>query len=168
MEALTTQDVYVGVPADEAARKEAGDTGISNAHLAYVHEHGVPEKNIPARPALIPGIQDALPEAVELLEEAAKFALEGNPEAVTRNLTRVGEAALKGVKRKFDSNDWEPLAESTNKARLRKWKGKSHNKARMKKGEEPPTVFNPLVDSNQLRNSYTYVLRKRGKGTIVE
>lgn len=58
---LTEQDVYIGVPEDKSAREAAGDTGISNAYLAYIQENGVPEKNIPARAALIPAFRTSRP-----------------------------------------------------------------------------------------------------------
>ena len=182
MKALTELDVFVGIPEDQDARKENKDTGISNAYLGYIHEYGVPEKNIPARPALIPGIQDTLPDAVELLRQAAKQALEGKPEAVERCLNKIGLNATKAVHARFVNNDWEPLADSTldrhpkiseavetvketapdgtevEKEVVKKKFGKS----RREKGR-----LNPLVDSNQLRRSYTYVIRKKAGTDII-
>jgi hypothetical protein len=147
MSALTDQDVYIGIPEDKTARKEAGDSGISNAYLGYIHEFGVPEKNIPARPHLLPGIGDIRPEAVDLLKGAAKQALEGNAAAVEGALNKIGLLGQNAVRARFVNNDWPPLTEKTLK----------------KKGERP----NPLIDTGQLRKAYTYVVRKKGGTALV-
>ena len=110
---LTEQDVYIGVPEDKSAREAAGDTGISNAYLAYIQENGVPEKNIPARAALIPGIQDIQAEAADILRDTAKKALEGNIAAVETGLNKIGILGQNAVRARFLNNDWEPLADTT-------------------------------------------------------
>ncbi len=43
MQALTKQDVFIGVPEDNSGRKEGEKAPIGNAYLSYIHEYGVPE-----------------------------------------------------------------------------------------------------------------------------
>lgn len=165
--ALIRQDVFIGVPEDKAARKDAGDTGISNAYLAYIHEHGVPENNLPARPALIPGIKEIRKDAADLLKGAAASALEGNASAVSTALNKIGLLGQNAVRAKFVDNDWDPLADKTLDARpiigeTTDKKGKTkktYGKSRREKGK-----INPLIDTSQLRKSYTYVIRDRAAG----
>ena len=168
MKALTAQDVYIGIPEDKTARKEDGDTGPSNAYLGYIHEHGVPEKGIPARPHLIPGIEAIQKEAVVILRGAAKNALEGKEAAVESALNRIGLLGQAAVQAKFVDNDWPELAAGTldYKALKKDEAGnvlvdKKGNKKRNKSRRERERV-NPLIDTNQLRKAYTYVVRKRG------
>ncbi|MCL1939540.1 MAG: hypothetical protein FWG04_02630 [Desulfovibrionaceae bacterium] len=173
MRALTEQDVFIGIPEDKTAREAAGDTGISNAYLGYIHEHGVPEKNIPPRPHLMPGIEDIQDEAADLLEYAAKHALEGKPEAVERTLNKIGILGQNAVRARFVNNDWDPLADSTlDYQPLRKndqgavLTDKKGNPKRKKSRRERERT-NPLIDTSQLRKAYTHVIRKRGNTALV-
>ena len=167
---LTEQDVYIGVPEDKSAREAAGDTGISNAYLAYIQENGVPEKNIPARAALIPGIQDVQAEAADILRDTAKKALEGNIAAVETGLNKIGILGQNAVRARFLNNDWEPLADTTLDRRKKisetvNAKGetvKKFGKSRRERG-----AVNPRIDTNQNRKAYTYVIRKKGNTALV-
>lgn len=169
--ALTEQDVFIGVPAETDGRN--GE--MNNAYLSYIHEHGVPENNLPARPFLIPGIQAVQNEAAEILEEAAKEALEGKESAVGRSLNRIGQLAVNSVNEQFVDNDWEPLKEATLTYKPLKKddegkvittkKGKSHRQ----RSREERGRTNPLIDTGQLRDSQTYVVRKKtNTGLIVK
>lgn len=170
MQKLTEQDVYIGVPEDKSARDAAGDTGISNAYLAYIHEYGVPEKNIPARAALIPGIQDMQDEAATILKETAQKALEGNTGAVDSGLNRIGILGQNAVRARFLNNDWPPLADTTLDRRTKisetvNAKGetvKKYGKSRRERG-----AVNPRIDTNQNRKAYTYVIRKKSNTALV-
>lgn len=173
MKALTEQDVFVGIPEDKTARKASGDTGISNAYLGYIHEYGVPEKNIPARAHLIPGIEDIQEEAAEILKEAAQKALEDNTAAVEAALNKIGILGQNAVRARFANNDWPPLADSTldyqplqkdadGNALVTK-KGE----AKRKKSRRERERINPLINTGQLRKAYTYVIRKRGNAALV-
>jgi hypothetical protein len=165
LKALTEQDVFIGVPEDKTARNAAGDTGISNAYLSYIHEYGVPEKNIPARPHLIPGIQDIQPEAVKILGNAAKAALEGNEGAVARALNTIGLLGQNAVRARFVDNDWPELSEKTLKARIKPGSKKRRGDTTAKlEGEER---VNPLINTGQLRKAQTYVIRNKGNTALV-
>ena len=175
--ALTEQDVLIGIPEDKTARKEAGDTGISNAHLGYIHEFGVPEKNIPARPHLLPGIRDVVPEAVKVLQDAAEKALEGNSGAVAAGLNKIGILGQNAVRTKFVDNDWPALAERTldyqplHKSDTGAVITDKNGTPRRKKSRRERERVNPLINTGQLRKAYTYVIRQRGaadsKGMVV-
>jgi hypothetical protein len=161
---LTEQDVFIGIPEDKAAREAAGDTGISNAYLGYIHEHGVPEKNIPARPALIPGIEDIQGEAAGILKDAAAKALDGNAAAVDTALNKIGILGQNAVRARFVNNDWTPLSDKTLDRRKKisetvNKKGKTVRK--MGKSRRERGAINPLIDTSGLRKSCTYVIRKK-------
>lgn len=167
---LTEQDVFIGIPEDKAAREAAGDTGISNAYLAYIHEHGVPEKNIPARPALVPGIQDIQTEAAEILEATAKKALDGNEAAVETGLNKIGILGQNAVRARFVNNDWAPLADKTLDRRKKvsetvNKKGETVKK--MGKSRRERGAINPLIDTSELRKKYSYVIRKKSNTALV-
>ena len=167
MRALTEKDVLVGIPEDESGRESGG---ITNAHLGYIHEFGVPEKNIPPRAHLVPGIEDIQKEAAALLEDAAKKALSGNAGAVETNLKNIGLLGQKAVRARFVKNDWPELSDKTLDAR--KLVGTSTNKkgeTRKKYGKSRRERgrVNPLIDTSQLRKAYTYVIRKKGNSALV-
>ena len=171
LRALTEQDVFIGIPEDESGRESTG--GITNAHLGYIHEFGVPEKNIPARPHLLPGIEDIQRDAIDLLEDAAREAMNGNEKAVATNLNKIGVLGQNAVRARFVNNEWPPLADRTldYKPLKKNDEGevitdKKGNPKRKKSRREKERV-NPLIDTGQLRKAYTYVVRKKGNTALV-
>lgn len=167
---LTEQDVFIGIPEDKAAREAAGDTGISNAYLAYCHEHGVPENNLPARAALVPGIQDIQAEAAEILEDTAKKALDGNEGAVDTGLNKIGILGQNAVRARFVNNDWAPLADTTLDRRRKVSEtvnSKGETVKKMGKSRRERGALNPLIDTSELRKKYSYVVRKKTNTALV-
>lgn len=169
LKALTEQDVYIGIPAEKAGREAAG---MNNASLGYIHEFGAPAAGIPARPHLIPGIEDIVPEAVVLLKSAAQKALAGNAGAVETSLNKIGILGQNAVRARFVDNDWPPLQDATlDYQALKKDEDgtvqtdKKGNPKRKKSRRERERT-NPLIDTGQLRKAYTYIIRKRGAGII--
>ena len=165
MRELTRSHVLVGVPADETNR-DAGD-GINNATLSYIHEYGTEDGRIPPRPHLVPGIRKAQEVISDALKMAAARALEGDTPAVRAGLEKAGLAGQNAVRSMFADNDWPPLAKSTLNAKPLKKdetgavmlddKGRPlREKSRAEKGRT-----NPLMDTGQLRNAHTYVIRDR-------
>lgn len=167
--ALTKVDVYIGVPAENAATRAGG---INNAELSYIHEFGAPAAGIPARPHLVPGIEDIKGEAAKTMEEAAKQALEGNEGSVEPALNRIGLLGQNAVRARFQNNDWEPLKDSTLDYAAPKKDAEGNTltdkKGRVKRGKSrrDEGKTNPLLDTGQLMKSHTYVIRKRGQGMI--
>jgi phage gpG-like protein len=142
IEKLATTRVMVGVPAEKGSRSDAEP--INNAALAYIHENGAPEAGIPARPFLKPGIDTKQAEITTALEKTGRAALDGNPEAVDRGFNIVGLIGQNAVRAKINTGPFTPLTEATVAAR----------RARGRTGTKP------LIDTGQLRNSLTYVIRK--------
>lgn len=146
---LGKSDVLVGIPGENATR----DAPITNAALGYIHEFGAPEANIPARPHLVPGVQDAKEQVTARFKHAAKSAFMGRPAEVDRALNAAGIIATSSVKRKITSGPFLPLAPSTLAARRRRGR----------------TGAKPLIDTGQYRNSITYVLRTNaGKALVLK
>jgi len=139
---LSKKDVLVGIP-DSAPEREEGP--ISNAQIGYILDKGSPAKNIPARPWLVPGVQDAQAECAERLKKGASAVLSGNRAGADAALTAAGLTAEMAVKAKINSNIQPELAESTLDARRRRG----------------VTRENTLVDTAQLRNSVTHVVRSK-------
>lgn len=146
LRALTANRVLVGIPAEDALRRPDPDEGgppINNAALLYIHEHGAPEANIPARPSLFPGIATVQGEINKRFETCARDALAGKTVNVTRTLTIVGLIAQNAVKAKITEGPFIPLAPATLAARRRKGR----------------TGERPLIDTGQMRNAVTFVIR---------
>lgn len=142
IEAMTQKRVLIGIPGELAARP--GEP-VSNAALGYIHEFGSPAANIPARPFLNPGIQDALPEIIPELAISARRALK-TPGAYEIGLERAGIRATTAVKKRIRSQEgFVPLAERTLKAREKA--GFKGTKA--------------LIRTGQLLNSITHVIRSK-------
>jgi len=145
IEDLTRQQVLVGIPGDSEARKDSKDP--SNALIGCWMEFGVPSANIPARPFLVPGVNEALPEIVKRLETGARKALTFpiDPNAGMVTLNEVGLIAQRTVRSYINQGVPPPLAAST--LRARRAAGRTGTK--------------PLISTGQLRNSVTYVIRNR-------
>lgn len=144
---LASSQVLVGVPAEKAPRSSAEAKGqpINNAALAYIHNYGIPELNIPARPFLEPGIKNAKDRINGYMGDAAAAAFDGKSERVAKNLTAAGIAATSSVKSKINTGPFQPLRPATLAAR----------RARGRTGTKP------LIDTGQLRNSISFVVRKK-------
>lgn len=173
---LGVLEVLVGFPDDSENSERTDASGsatgeITNAALGYIHDNGAPEANIPARPFMIPGIKAAQEEVADLLGKTARAVLRGGGESkIQDGLTQVGFKAANSIKRTINEGIPPPLADSTLRARLR---GGRKNGAGARKGalqeldarwdgQAPSTDYaKPLVDTGQMRNAVTYVIRKK-------
>lgn len=149
MKQLLKKNVYVGIPQSNSKREETEDnksSQVTNAELAYINETGSPAQHIPPRPFLVPGVQDAKDKVVKILANAA-LTTDSNTD-VDVALNKAGLVASQTVKRRItQSIDIEPLSPATIRARQTR-------KSRPRKG-----VMKPLIDSSQMLNSITYVIR---------
>jgi hypothetical protein len=131
--------VYVGIPADHSLR--TGDD-ITNAQLLYIHSHGSPLQNIPARRVIEPAIEapDNKARINAELKQAAQAALEGKPEDVHQHLEKAGQLGENASKRWFTDprNNWAPNAPATIE----------------EKGSDKP-----LIDTGEMRRSITHVVK---------
>ncbi len=135
LESMKRLDLLVGVPQEETERE---DNEITNAQLMFIHSEGSPAHNIPPRPV----IEMTLKEEKEKISEKFKKALNvvvkgGDPRT---ELEKLGIYVVNKIKAKFGSEDLAPLQPATIKA----------------KGSD-----RPLIDTGQLRDSITYVVRKK-------
>ena len=148
VQAVIAVDVLVGVPAEKAPREEdARGTPINNAALAYIHDNGCPAVNIPARPFMRPGIENARHDIESGFAKAASAALEGRTDDMMLQLNAVGIKAATAIRMKINTGPFLPIGAATIAARRRR--GRISTK--------------PLIDTGQMRNSITYVIRKRAR-----
>lgn len=166
---LADVEVLVGFPEDTTNRPPSEDEppGITNASLGYIHDNGAPEQGLPARPFMIPGIQAAQTKVADKLGQILKATVagRGGQTLVAQGMTQVGIIASLSIKNTINDGIDPALAASTLKARARKGrKGAQKELDRRAKGEAPSTAFaKPLVDTGEMRNAITYVIRSRKK-----
>ena len=140
---LPSKEVLVGFPHDGSSRNDG--TPLSNAELGYIHNFGAPEANIPQREFMAPGIAAVQDRITALFAQAGKASLAGKPDQVDKILHAIGLTAKAGVQNKLNQGPFLPLAPAT--LRARRARGRSGSK--------------PLIDTGQLRNAVTYVVRRR-------
>lgn len=160
--ALVKKQVLVGIPDSTATRDDDEKPGeMNNATLGYIHEFGSPAANIPARPFLMPGVEDAQEDIEARLKKAADAALDGKPGRVDQQLEAAGITAQNSVKDKINSGDFAPLSAATLRARARRGRQGAIDELQSRAAGNAPNNDNarPLIDTGQLRNAITYVVR---------
>ncbi len=145
---LTSKEVLVGIPAENAGRE---DSPINNAEIGYLQETGSPSQNIPARPFLVPGVEAARPKIEKALRNGANGALRGVSGAADAALEAAGLIAVPSVRKVMNSNVGPPLSPKTIYNRR-------HRKNKQKNMRE-----NTLVDTTDLINHVTHVVRKKSE-----
>lgn len=169
---LVRQEVLVGVPDSTADRERDDGEPVTNATIAYVHDNGEPELNIPARPFMDPGIRAAEDPICRRLKSAADATLAGNKARADQQLAAAGMAAQSSIRSKINDGPPPPLAPSTiaNRHKQRGTKSmRPSEKAYLKMvaaGADPGAAqdaagIKALVNTGQLRNSINYVIRRR-------
>jgi hypothetical protein len=167
LQAMTSESVMAGFPADEKPREDedGNPTPITNAAIAYVQNTGMPELNIPAREFMVSGIEAVETKIVNGMETTGIAALDGDRDAMQAGLHAVGMTAKLGIQNKIVDGPFEALKESTLRARARK--GGEIGKAAQFEldsraaGNAPdPENARPLNVTGQMRNAVNYVLRK--------
>lgn len=136
--------VMVGIPQKKTSRK--GEP-ITNAELLYIHTHGSPINNIPARPVVEPALADDRDRLSKMLKKSALLSLEGKEEEAIEQLKLTGMRGQNVARAWFNNpnNNWPPNSPSV-------------EAAKRKKGSTDPK---PLIDTGELRKSITYVLVKK-------
>ena len=138
---LIDTQVLVGIPSAKAEREDGEP--INNAAIGYINETGDPARNIPARPFLVPGVREAQKDISNALSSGTIAALSGDTAGFRNSQEAAGLIAQNAVKKKITDGEFTPLSPNTLKARKRK--GRTGEK--------------PLIDTGQLRQSITYVIR---------
>ena len=169
---LLDVEVLAGFPEETTERPDDPDDpeakkGITNAALAYIHDQGQPEVNIPQREFMAPAMHDAQGEIADglsavLVEVVNKGA---GPLAVEQGMHRVGSIAQLAIQNKINEGIDPPLADSTVRARARKGrKGAKEELANRRKGLPPSKdLAKPLVDTGELLKAANYAIRSRKK-----
>jgi len=160
---LVANQVLVGIPSTEAERDDEESGPINNAPLGYIHDNGSPANNIPARPFLREGINDAKDRILKELNKGAQAALDGKSKQADQALKAAGMAAQNAVRARINSGAFEPLSDATLKARARRGRKGAMLELESRAAGNAPGNANakPLIDTGQLRNSITYVIRKK-------
>lgn len=178
---LVKENVLVGVPDSTTERGDDDEAGpMNNATLGYIHEHGSPAANIPARPHLIPGIENAKDKIADRFKKAGQFAMDGKKDKVRQQLVGAGQNASDSVRNMIDDADFEPLKPSTVASRYRGRTADGKKPARERKAEkeyreliasgaqaagmslndiQSAAGIKPLVNTGAYRKSITYVIR---------
>ena len=154
VEKAARRKLLVGIPAQSESRK--GET-INNAALGYIHEMGAPDRGLPARPFLRPGVANAKATINTEMRKAIEAELAGQDGRT--HLERAGLKAVSSVKKMFAENDWPPITPAAIESRLRR-RGKEGEQLK-KAVENYPQPVKPLLDTAQLRNSITYIVEEK-------
>jgi hypothetical protein len=162
---MQAKEIVAGFPESEEERvdDDGNAVPITNAAIAYVQNTGSPEQNIPARPFMVEGVELKREEIEDGMQMAGVAALDGDSQRVDRAFHAVGLQAKLGIQTKILDGPFEPLAESTLKARARRGRqGAQDELDRRAAGEEPGTESaRPLNDTAQMRNAVDYALREK-------
>lgn len=165
---LTQNEVLVGVPSENSDRPPDPTNpkadGITNAELAYIHDNGAPEVNIPARPFMVPGINDAMPQNESIMRKQAQYAIDGKGAAkVNEGFERIGFNCVDKITSVIRAGVPPPLADRTVRNRLRKGDIKAQYELnRRAAGYGASTqIVKPLIDTAEMLKSLTYVVRPR-------
>lgn len=166
---LRKKEILVGIPSDAQPRKEVvgEEPQPNNATIGYEMEYGVPSRNVPARPWLVPGmisVQDKAARQMVAAINAIVRPREGQVDSDGR-LTAAGLVAVTGIKKYINAGIDPALSKRTleeRAARGRKGaKQELANRANIP-GYTPSTALaKPLVDTAQFRNSVNYVVKFR-------
>jgi hypothetical protein len=165
MTALTEFEILVGIPEETTEREnlDGTDAPTTNAMIAYIQDQGAPEKNIPQREFMRPGIEKAMEPIVNQLNRCVNAALKDNLEGVLQALNGAGIAAERGIKNAIKEGIPPPLSERTLKERASRGRtGAVLELEARARGEEPGIEFaTPLMDTGEMLQSIKYVVRDR-------
>lgn len=160
---LSDSEVLVGVPRDKGERRDT--TGMTNAMLALIHDTGSPVRNIPARPFMKPGIAAAKSGIIKEMKRGGRKVLKGDEGEYLITLHRIGLIAQLSIRSVINEGIPPPLTDSTLKGRIRSRRGKKGAIAELisrKSGNMPAlTLSKPLINTGQLRNAISYVIRAK-------
>lgn len=142
---LDEMRVLVGVPSSKAGRR---DGPINSAAIGFIQENGAPERNLPARPFLIPGVKSIEKVVIPRFKDAGNAVLSADPARAEKQFNAIGLIGQNAVRKKITDGPFAALSPRTLSAR----------RSRGRTGEKP------LIDTGQLRQAISYVIRKiRGR-----
>lgn len=153
---LAKSEVLVGIP--DSASGRSGP--ITNAALGYIHENGSPARNIPARPWLYPTVNRLADQAGAMLQKAAEFQLDHKEGQAMNTLEALGLLAVAKIKNNIISGGDPPFRDWSDS--YKRQRGVFGQTTRSEQTPHAPKNLNYtiLVDTAQLLNAITYVVRK--------
>lgn len=152
---LVGSRVLVGFPEGQDERDDG--SGLNNATLAYIHNSGAPEANIPAREFMESGIKGVEKTVTDWLGAAARLAVQGKDQLVGAALTGAGLAGESGIKGRIASGIPPPLKQATVARRRRRSTGSKYRRKAAK-----PEHVTPLIDTSAMLNAVTHVIDRKG------
>ena len=143
VKALAKAYVMVGIPGDSPPRADGAK--IANSALGFINEFGRPEANIPARPHLMPAIEEASDEIRQLMLKGAVKALDltgaDHKQQIYDTMEAVGLFCVDEIKLKIQSRLEPKLSAKTLAARVKE--GRDGDK--------------PLLDKSEYIDSFTSI-----------
>jgi hypothetical protein len=170
LETLLGHEILVGIPEDKSQRP--GDSDITNAALAYIHEFGSPAANVPARPFLFRGIAAAEKPVLLQLKKAGKAAMDGDAGRALQYMHAAGSVASNSVRDTLLKGEgWDPLSPQTILNRNRSRGTKSHRKEELyylalyssgmdAADAQSAANIKPLINTGEMFRAITYVIKK--------
>lgn len=167
---LVEREVLVGFPEDTTQRKQEAVVGHdqpTNAELAYIHDNGDPAHNIPARPFMLPAMDNARGAVTRTLGNVCRALVRKGANStaglVDKGYHAVGLIVQAAIRSKINEGIPPPLSERTLRDReARGRKGAAQELANRAAGMPASTdLAKPLVDTAQMRNAANYVIRPR-------
>lgn len=133
--------IQIGVFSYDTKRKETYNIGLTNAELMFIHEHGSPINNIPARPVLRMTLQYANSQIANVMKLAISEYLQHGERGLENELNKFCMRLENYARNIIYLNDGRLVANAP-------------SVARRKKGNHP------LFDTGQLARSITCKLVK--------
>lgn len=148
---ISEHELLVGIPEAEPSNKRkmvAGTVAPTNAELLHIHTNGSKPNNIPARPVIEPAISNGRDKISSSMDSIIKSIRGSDQSEAIVKLQKLGLRVQNMCRAWFTNplNGWEPNSQATIERKLRK-------------GSTNPR---PLIDTNQLRKSITYVIKTKG------
>lgn len=150
---MADYDVLVGWNSDAIARDENNKT-VSIAKYAKANNYGVYTKvKIPPRPFVTNAINNEkyIEQREEVVNQGTR-AIEKGRVGHMEVLTALGMTGVKNIRDSIKNGQWRPNSIITTIRKLNKHKGKNN-------GYEP----RPLIDTGQMIDRVTYVIRDKDK-----
>ncbi len=147
--------LLVGV-SSKTSKRPGGE--ISNAQLAFIHEHGSVSAGIPPRPFLHPGVKAAKPKITVFFRQAVDAVRAGHVADAELALEKAGLVAQSSVKNAIRNGDFAPLRPATityrNRSRATIGKRENEKRGSLNFGAN----VKPLINTGELLKSITYVV----------
>ena len=140
--------LYVGV--FEGPRRIGSN--LTNAELANILENGTDDGRLPARPFIIPGLQESRIRWISHIKASGEAALDGKRRVAQNQLHKAGQAAVDGIQNKMIEGPFTPLSEKY--VKRSKWRSGTRPQGGRRVG-------GALLDTGQLFNAIEYRIRSR-------